>query len=361
MIHLGISRKIDWQLVIPSFILCVISLITLFSINPALFISQFAFFFLSCGAFIFFSQVDVRQAEYFTLPIYALSIISLLFLVFLGIESRGAVRWLDIAGFRIQFSEILKPFLGLALASYLSQKNDTSIATFGKVFLLLLPIAILIFKQPDLGTALIYIFTTVLTLLLYGFPAMWFAISAGVIALGIPFFWQLLHQYQRQRLLTFLHFTNDPLGTSYNAIQAIIAVGSGALLGKGLGLGTQSGLRFLPERHTDFIFATLSEDMGFIGGCIVIVAFSFLLLRFFRIFMSTDDLFSKTFIAFAFSLILIQAFLNIGMNIGIVPIVGVTLPFVSYGGSSLLTNAILLGLVSSVGSFSKRKDTLEIR
>src|SRR5258706_219487 len=277
MIHLGISRKIDWQLVIPSFILCVISLITLFSINPALFISQFAFFFLSCGAFIFFSQVDVRQAEYFTLPIYALSIISLLFLVFLGIESRGAVRWLDIAGFRIQFSEILKPFLGLALASYLSQKNDSSIATFG------------------------------------------------------------------------------------NAIQAIIAVGSGALLGKGLGLGTQSGLRFLPERHTDFIFATLSEDMGFIGGCIVIVAFSFLLLRFFRIFMSTDDLFSKTFIAFAFSLILIQAFLNIGMNIGIVPIVGVTLPFVSYGGSSLLTNAILLGLVSSVRSFSKRKDTLEIR
>jgi len=345
MTHFGITRKIDWQLVIPSFTLCSLSLITLFSISPTLFLSQFVFFFLSCGAFIFFSQVDLRQAEYFTLPIYIISIICLLFLVFLG----------------IQFSEILKPFLGLALASFLSQKNDTSITTFGKVFLFLLPIAILIFKQPDLGTALIYIFTTILTLLLYGFPALWFVISGGIIALSIPFFWNLLHQYQRQRLLTFLHFTNDPLGTSYNAIQAIIAVGSGAFLGKGLGLGTQSGLRFLPERHTDFIFATLSEDMGFIGGCIVIVAFSFLLLRFFKIFMSTDDLFSKTFVAFAFSLVLIQAFLNIGMNIGIVPIVGVTLPFVSYGGSSLLTNAILLGLVSSVGSFSKRKDTLEIR
>jgi rod shape determining protein RodA len=154
--------------------------------------------------------------------------------------------------------------------------------------------------------------------------------------------------------------THDPLGTSYNGIQAIIAVGSGMLFGKGLGQGTQSALRFLPEKQTDFIFATLTEDLGFLGGLIVIAASAFLLYRLYKIFVSVDSLYEQLIVCGAFCLILVQMCINIGMNIGLLPIVGVTLPFVSYGGSSLVSNAILLGMVSGIGSFSHKKQVLEI-
>jgi rod shape determining protein RodA len=151
------------------------------------------------------------------------------------------------------------------------------------------------------------------------------------------------------------------LGLSYNAIQAVIAVGSGMLLGKGLGLGTQSGLRFLPERHTDFIFASLSEELGIIGALLLILTFIFLLYRIFIIFREQSELFPKIFSAIAFSIIFLQFFVNIGMNIGILPIVGITLPFVSYGGSSLLSNLILLGILSSMNKNIQEHRVLEIK
>ena len=144
-------------------------------------------------------------------------------------------------------------------------------------------------------------------------------------------------------------------------MQAVIAVGSGMFLGKGLSQGTQSTLRFLPERHTDFIFATISESLGFVGGVVVILSFLFLFYRIYRIVESTQDEYTKIFCFGAFSLLLIQFFVNIGMNIGLLPIVGITLPFVSYGGSSLLSNFILLGLLQAIGKESRNNDFLEIR
>ncbi len=359
--NLNILRRVDWQLVAPVLVLLFISLTTLFSINGVLFRNQLLFSLISIGLFLFFTQMELTVWEDVAKPIYILSLSGLLILLFLGIESRGAVRWLTFFGFGIQFSELFKPFLAISLASFLSVKQNTSIKTFGQVVLFLMPVVFLIYKQPDLGSALMYIFATMLTLLFFGFPLKWFlGILIGLLAL-IPFVFRFLHGYQQQRLLTFLHLTNDPLGTSYNAIQAMIAVGSGMFFGKGLGQGTQSSLRFLPERHTDFMFATLSEDLGFIGGMLVIIAFGFLLYRLFIIFQDTDSLFEKMFVAATFSLLFIQCFVNIGMNIGILPIVGVPLPFVSYGGSSLLSNAIFLGLVSSISSAIRRKSVLEIR
>ncbi len=354
-------RRIDWRLVLPVAVLLFIGLITIFSISPTLFRSQLIFTVISTVLFVIFSQLDIQTFRFYKLPIYIFSLLGLVFLLFLGIESHGAVRWLDIFGFRIQFSEVFKPFLCLTLAAFLADRQNISFTTFAKVLGLLVPVAFLIYKQPDLGTALIYILTTIVTLILYGFPLMWFGIGILGMGLSFPLIWQFLHEYQRERVLTFLHLSNDPLGTSYNAIQAIIAIGSGMFLGKGLGQGTQSTLRFLPEKQTDFIFATVSEDLGFIGAAIVIVAFIFLLYRFYVIFRDTDELYTKVVVITAFSLILVQFFVNIAMNIGIVPVVGVTLPFVSYGGSSLLSNAILLGLVSSVGSMTRRKHVLEIR
>lgn len=347
-------------LLLPVAVLIVISLVTLLSISPVYFKSQLIFLVVSLIAFGFVSQVHWRILHHYMVPFYIFSIFSLLLIFVIGIQSHGAVRWVDILGFRIQFSEILKPFLAISLASFLTKNNIHSFSTFVKVGIFLLPIVFLIFIQPDLGNALIYIAVVILSLLLVGLPLKYFLISLLPIAVVSPLALKILHGYQRERLMTFLHPGSDPLGTSYNAIQSIIAVGSGAVGGKGLGQGSQAVLKFLPEHQTDFIFATLSEGLGFVGSIIVILAFGFLLYKIFTIFVGSSDTFYKNFCAVAFSLILVQFFINIGMNIGILPIVGVTLPFVSAGGSSLLANFILLGFLCAITRSKRREDTLEI-
>ena len=356
----GLLKRIDFQLVIPVLVLVGISLVTIFSINGDLFRNQLVFFFLSIGIFIFFTYTDFSLLESLNKPIYIISFLGLLFLLFLGFEARGASRWLDIFGFRLQFSEVFKPFLAISLSWYVAN-HKKSLASVGWICLLLFPVAFLIYKQPDLGSALMYVLSVVLTLILFGYP-LWIFLASGLgLAACIPLIFRFLHEYQRVRLLTFFHVTTDPLGSSYNAIQAVIAVGSGMLLGKGLGQGTQSGLRFLPERHTDFIFATISEDLGLVGGLVILGAFAFLLYRLYKASRAAETISEKIFLMATFSLLFVQCFVNIGMNIGLLPIVGVPLPFVSYGGSSLLSNAVFLGIASAISSSRKDKPTLEIR
>ena len=362
MRHLqNIISSIDWVLMIPVGIVVLISLSTLFSIDPAYFKSQFFFLILSIFAFIFFSQINPVILGQYKIPIYLASIFLLFVILVLGIESRGSVRWLEILGVRFQFSEILKPFLAVSLASFLSEKHTRSFSSFVSVFIFLVPIAVLIFLQPDLGNALIYVGVVVLTLITFGFSIKYFILGFIAWLLSLPFFWLTLHDYQRERILVFLNPSNDPLGKSYNAIQSVIAVGSGSLIGKGLGQGTQSVLKFLPEHHTDFIFATIAEEFGFIGSAIIILAFAFLLYRIYLIYQNQSDNFSQIFTMIAFFIIFIHFFINVGMNIGLVPVVGVTLPFISYGGASLLSNFILLGLLFAVNRSSSRHDVLEIR
>ena len=218
----------------------------------------------------------------------------------------------------------------------------------------------LVFLQPDLGNALIYLMAAVSTFIVFGFPIRFFL--TGLVFLGLlsPMVWKFLHDYQKQRILTFLN-PSDPLGLSYNAIQSVIAIGSGMIIGRGLGLGTQSGLRFLPERHTDFIFAALSEELGIIGSVLMVIVFAVLLYKIFAIFLHQENLFCKIFSIAAFFIIFLQFFVNVGMNIGILPIVGITLPFVSYGGSSLLSNFILLGILSAMNKEKGSLRVLEIK
>lgn len=351
----------DIYLLIPALILVFLGLATLFSINTALFKSQLFFTILSLFVYFFFSTVDLRILKHYRMPIYLISLGLLFVVLLLGIESRGAIRWLEIAGVRIQFSEILKPFFILPLASYLAGKPSKSASSFITVLLFLFPVVLFIFLQPDLGSALIYLLVSLFTLIAVGFPLFWFGGSFLLSLVLLPLFWHFLHDYQRERLLTFIHPARDPLGTSYNAIQAIIAVGSGMFFGKGLGQGTQSALRFLPERHTDFIFATLSEDFGFVGGLLVVVVFIFLLRRIFMLARRCEEPYYKIIAITSFLLLLVQFFINLGMNIGLLPVVGVTLPFVSYGGSSLLSNFILLGFLSSLSKAEKPDTILEIR
>ena len=352
--------NIDWGLLAPVIVLVIFSLTVLFSMDISLFKSQLIFFVIGIFAFLFFSRTNYKTVKLYALPIYIISIILLVIVLFLGVETRGSIRWLEVFGFSLQFSEILKPFLAISLVAYLSSENNYSLKTFLLTICFLIPVIILVFLQPDLGNALIYLIVVVITFIVFGFPFRFFLSGLGLLALSSPVIWRLLHDYQKQRIFTFLH-PNDPLGLSYNAIQAVIAVGSGMLLGKGLGLGTQSGLRFLPERHTDFIFASLSEELGIIGALLLILTFIFLLYRIFIIFREQSELFPKIFSAIAFSIIFLQFFVNIGMNIGILPIVGITLPFVSYGGSSLLSNLILLGILSSMNKNTQEHRVLEIK
>lgn len=352
--------SIDWALMIAVGILLIFSLVTLFSIDSGIFKSQLLFIILSLVVFFVFSQLNPSIFRNYMLPIYIGSIILLTAVLFLGVESRGSVRWFTIFGVGIQFSELLKPFLAISIASYLSSLKAYSFKSFLSCILFLAPVAILIFLQPDLGNALIYVFVAMGLLLIYGYPFKWFFGGFLIWLATLPFFWVFLHDYQKQRVLTFINPSRDPLGTSYNAIQAVIAVGSGMFLGRGLGQGTQAGLRFLPERHTDFIFATISEELGFVGSIIIVATFAFIFFRLYIIIKNTEDKFSKMFAITAFFIIFVHFFVNIGMNIGIVPIVGVTLPFVSYGGSSVLSNFILLGLLFALNK-GKRREVLEIR
>ena len=200
-----------------------------------------------------------------------------------------------------------------------------------------------------------------ITLFVYGIPMLWFVLTGLPFVISSSFIWNKLHDYQRQRVLTFLHPMNDPQGRSYNLIQAVIAVGSGMFFGKGIGEGTQSQLKFLPENHTDFIFASLAEKLGFLGTVIVLLAFIALLWRIYRIIMNVQDPFGKLFSIAAFLFLIVHFFVNIGMNVGLVPVVGVTLPFISYGGSSLLANFIMLGILSSISVASRKRETLQIK
>lgn len=350
---------LDWGLFLPVLVLVILSLTTLFSINISFFRSQLIFLLLSFGIYVFFSHMSYRAISMYSMWIYVVSFILLLGILIVGIERRGAVRWIDIFGLRIQFSEILKPFLMLALSGFLS-RNGPTLKTLLTALLCIVPILFLVFIQPDLGNAMIYLLVSAFTFLVYGFPMLWFGIGAVISLSILPLLWRFLHDYQKQRILTFFYPSKDPLGTSYNVIQSIIAVGSGMFFGKGIGEATQSRLKFLPERHTDFIFATLSEGVGFVGAFLVLLCFLFLLYKIYTIVREADEPFCKLFATMSFFLILVQFFVNTGMNIGIIPIAGVTLPFLSYGGSSLLSNFIVLGILSSISRNRMHKEVLEI-
>jgi rod shape determining protein RodA len=353
--------RFDFLLLLPVVILVSVSLVTLLSMSFDFFRNQLLSLIVAVIAFFIFSQINIEFLKQLKWPIYIASIILLLITLAIGIESHGAVRWIDVFGVQLQFSEILKPFLALIFASVLADRDKISVRSFLTSILLIIPIFLLVYFQPDLGSALLYLLVALFVLVIDGYPIRWFGILLLPVLILFPIIWTKLHAYQRERILTFLHPQSDPLGVSYNSIQALIAVGSGLFLGKGLSEGTQSGLRFLPERQTDFIFATIAEGLGFIGAIIVIGALLFLCYRIYQIFSITSSRFTRIFAASAFGFFLIPSFVNIGMNLGIVPIVGVPLPFVSFGGSSLLSSFIFLGLLSSMSSRERHKNVLEIR
>jgi rod shape determining protein RodA len=340
------THHIDW---ITAFILVCLGsfgLFILLTIGQSYFVPQLLFLILGFVLLFGISYVDSAILWWFAPIGYVLSNIFLA-MSYLGPSIRGATRWIVIFGAQIQPSEFVKPFLLLSFAYFMAKYPPRYLKNVPVLFILFVVPFLLVLRQPDLGTSLVYAGFWSSMLLAAGLPVWFFATGAAVIGILLPFIWSHLAQYQQSRVLTFLNPALDPKGAGYNALQAMIAVGSGQWWGRGLGRGTQSHLRFLPEFHTDFIFATLVEELGFLGGTVLLAGYAFLLYRIIspviRGILSDTRVFIYSFGLFA--MLLSQIFINVGMNMGLIPITGITLPFVSYGGSSILSTAVAFGLL----------------
>ncbi|MFC1627408.1 rod shape-determining protein RodA [Patescibacteria group bacterium] len=349
---------IDWHLIIPSLFILAFGLTSLLSINSATALTQLFFLAIGTFFFIFFSNFNYQDHQSL-IKIYALGCLFLLILPFIfSTATRGSVRWIQIGSFTLQPSEIIKPFIILIFANFLSNQKTPNMLQY---FLLLLLPVFLIFKQPDLGSTLVIGAIWLGILIASKIPLLKLLSLAALTILVSPLVFKLLKPYQQQRISTFLNPYQDPKGSGYQVIQSTIAVGSGRFLGKGLGQGTQSQLQFLPERETDFIFASISEELGFLGAAALIITYFFLLKRILKISQSTPDKFSYLTAIGIFSMIFFQAFINIAMNLGLMPVTGITLPLVSAGGSSLIATLISLGIVHNIYQHSSERKSLVIK
>lgn len=306
---------------------------------------------IAVTTFLIFSLIDYRIWKSHSGNLYLIGIVLLVAVLFLGDNIRGTSGWFKLGFFNVQPVELMKLALIIALARYFSQIKSNFVSfknilvSFGYVSIPVLLAA----KQPDMGSAVVMVMIWFAMVLLSNVQKRYIL---GIIAVGIltiVFGWGfILKPYQKTRVQSFLDPGNDPLGDGYNVIQSKIAVGSGGIQGKGVGHGSQSKLNFLPEKHTDFIYATIAEERGLVGVGIVIGLFGLLLYRLRVTFMFARDSFGKFIVGGVTTVIFFQAFVNIGMNIGIMPVAGLSLPFLSYGGSFIVMTLAFMGLAQSV-------------
>ncbi|GHU12210.1 rod shape-determining protein RodA [Alphaproteobacteria bacterium] len=299
---------------------------------------------------------DFRIWNHFAYVFYAVTFFALVVVELLGTIRLGAQRWIDLYFFIFQPSELMKLSLILALSRYystLSLADAQSLKNHALPIALTLFPTILVLKQPDLGTAGVMFIVGCGMIFLSGFPIKTFMLGIVSGLLLCPFGWHFLRDYQRNRILTFMDPDRDPLGTGYHVLQSKIAIGSGHILGKGFLQGSQSKLNFLPEKNTDFIFTTIAEEFGFAGSTFIILLFLGLILYFFWCGSETKTVFAK-FLCYGLGLLLFShVFINIAMVMGVLPVVGIPLPLLSYGGSSMITFMISCGLIMS--SLANRK------
>lgn len=346
---------LNWPILLPVIFLIAVGILVIFSTSPQLALLQAIFALFGFILYFFISQLDYKTVKGLVKPLFFILLILLILVAVLGIETRGTVRWIPLGPFNIQPSELAKPILILFLAHFWSTRLPTFKNILISLLWILLPV-ILILKQPGLGSALTIFIIWLFLLFAARIELKKFLSIIIVIALLVPVGWTGLYDYQKQRILSFLSPSTDPLGHGYNLIQSTIAVGSGQLFGMGLGHGTQSRLQFLPEYRTDFIFASIAEEFGFLGSVVLLGIYFFLITYCFKIALSTTEPFGFLIAVGASSMISFQTIVNAGMNVGILPITGITLPLVSYGGSSVLAVMVTLGLVSSVAKFKSHND-----
>ena len=335
--------RFDLFLILPVFFLIVFSLITLTSIAGHLFPTYYFYIGLGIISFFIFARIDFGLISLFSKHFYVLSVVFLVLPLLIGQVTRGVVRWIPLGDSSLQPAELVRPFLIIFFANLMVTTKLNLSGMVRSLLLLLLP-TYLILVQPSLGVAVMTIIAFVGVILSSGVNKKYFLFGIIVLAICFPLVLHFLAPYQRERVITFLNPNSDPLGAGYNSIQSKIAVGSGKLFGRGLGRGVQTQLAFLPERHTDFIFASISEEMGFVGSSLVLIALFFILWRISRYMENPASPVARAFLTGVFFVFFFQIVINVGMNIGLIPITGLPLPLVSAGGSSFLSSMIMLGM-----------------
>jgi len=356
-------KKLDWSLIIVVLLLTAVGLLSNYSISKEtasnIFTRQLIYVilgFLLMFALVFVDYRIFRDHNFILLGFYFLGILFLGTILVMGGEIRGASSWLRIGKLSFEPVELIKLAIILVLAKYFSLRH-IEVSRFRHLIIsglyILIPFVLLLL-QPELGYILIIILTWLAIVTVAGIRIRHLIILLLIGLIVVSFSWfYVLKDYQKERVLTFLNPHSDPWGQGYHIIQSIIAVGSGKLLGRGLGHGTQSQLNFLPEQHTDFIFATIAEEWGFLGSFFILILFGILFFRLIKISLSSSNNFARLFAIGAATMMSLEVIINIGMNMGLFPIMGIPLPFISYGGSSMVMNFVTLGIIQGIAARNK--------
>jgi rod shape determining protein RodA len=351
-----------WFLPLLMLLFALLSILTLRSVAPSLVSRQILFFF--AGAVIFFltSRLTFKRLQDMSPLFYLITIGLLIFTHLLGTVTRGTTSWIPIGSFHIQPSQMATVVVGLWLSRFLETHPLRTLKNL-LIFCLISGIpALLILLEPDLGTAMIFIFSVATLFFLTPTRLSYILGLSGMAVVVIFLGWNfVLRPYQKDRITSFMNSSETSQSSGYNAVQSLIAVGSGQFYGRGLGEGVQSHLRFLPERQTDFVFASFAEETGFIGAVTVIGLYAVLVAYLLYLSMRVDSVSAKYFCWTTATLITTQAGINIGMNMGLLPITGITLPLISYGGSSILALFFHYGCVQAIIQHLERKPFLHVR
>jgi len=352
-----------WRVIVPLVVLVCFGAAVLYSAAAGSFgqfaeshLIRFAVFLVMALVMSYFSPELARRVAF---PVYGAVLLLLMAVEAIGAIGGGSQRWLNLGPLVLQPSELMKPAIVLVLARYFHQlppgMTPTLRAMIPPAILIGLPV-VLVLLQPDLGTALAITFGGLVVLFLAGTPVRWFTIGGVVAAVVAPLaYFFALHDYQRTRVTTFLDPESDPLGAGYHITQSKIAIGSGGIFGKGFGNGSQSHLDYLPEPHTDFVFATMAEEWGLVGGIFVLLVFGIVLRWGLAVARRAPDRFTRLLAGGMTATIFFYAGINLMMVTGMAPVVGIPLPFMSHGGSSMMTNMICIGTLMMVDRASRAR------
>jgi rod shape determining protein RodA len=356
--------KLDWVIVTTVLLLLSVGVLVIYSISTSggdgsIFIKQLIFSAIGIGVMLAVAVMDYHYFNSYSRKIYFVSILALVLVLFFGSAVRGTAGWIGFGFAKIQPVEFIKIGLIVFLASFISQKKS-ELKEGSRLIVSFFLTAILVFlvlRQPDLGSAIILVGIWAGMVLISGISKRSIAILILVGFLAASIGWFFLADYQKNRILNFLDPSFDIKGAGYNVNQAVIAVGSGGLMGKGVGHGSQSQLNFLPEKHTDFIFAAVTEELGIVGAFLTLFLYGVLFFKMRHSAMFSQDNFGYLLVSGVMVMLFLQMLINVGMNIGIIPVTGIPLPFLSYGGSSLFSFFVALGIVLSV---NRKKDMLNV-
>lgn len=358
------AQEMDLTILLPVLALALIGVMMVYSSTyvkvdmPVIYLKQIIWISVGLLGMLFFASLNFKVLlDRYSLPGYWILLIILAVLLAAGDQISGSKRWLTLGPFGFQPSEFAKVATTLVLAKFIANRQNRVLewqTILGALIIAGVPM-VLILREPDLGTSLVFIPLVFALLFTVGVPLKRLFIIAGAGILTSPLVWMLLKDYQRRRLIVFLNPSSDTLGAGYNVIQSKIAIGSGGFMGKGWLSGTQGQLKFVPEHHTDFIFAVMAEEWGFLGAVVLLLLFTILLLQMLRIARAARDMSGSLAAVGLTTIIFTQLLVNLSVAIGILPVTGMTLPFISYGGSSMIVCLSMLGIMMSIWSGRKVK------